>query len=266
VSQEPDEPLHYSVADGVATIRLDRAHTLNALTSEMADELFPAACRRAQADPQVGVVVLTGTGRGFCSGADTRERVPAVLAAANAAALKRPVGAFVVPLWELDKPTIAAVNGVAAGGGFSLATACDFRIVADTATFSAAFIRRGLVPDSGITYLLPRLVGISRAARILMLGQDVGAAEALEIGLADEVVPLDRLDAAVAELAGQLAAGPAIALSFTKRALQASWHSTLYRQLELESWSQLSCFRSPDFAEGMAAFAEKRTPHFGQEH
>jgi 2-(1,2-epoxy-1,2-dihydrophenyl)acetyl-CoA isomerase len=258
-----DEPLVYSVAAGVATIRLNRPQALNALTSEMAVELLPAACRRAQDDPAVRVVVLTGTGRGFCSGADTRERIPDVLGDPDPANLRRPVGAFVLPVWELTKPTVAAVNGVAAGGGMSLAAACDFRVVVESATFAAAFVRRGLVPDSGITYLLPRLVGTSRATRILMLGRSVGAAEAVEIGLADEVVPDDSLAAATGELTAQLAAGPAVALSFAKRALQAAGDSTLERQLELESWAQLSCFRSADFAEGMAAFAERRPAVFG---
>lgn len=260
-----DGPLVYSVAAGVATIRLNRPDRLNALTSELAVELFPAACRRAQDDPAVRAVVLTGTGRGFCSGADTRDRIPDVLGDPSAGNLRRPVGAFVTPLWELAKPTVAAVNGVAAGGGLSLAAACDFRVVASSATFTAAFVRRGLMPDSGSTYLLPRLVGASRAARILMLGLTVDAAEALRIGLADEVVPDASLAGAAGELAARLAAGPALALSFTKRALQAAGDSTLERQLELESWGQQACFRSADFAEGMAAFAERRPPVFGKD-
>jgi 2-(1,2-epoxy-1,2-dihydrophenyl)acetyl-CoA isomerase len=269
VTQEPTEdgtdPLIYSTAAGIATIRLNRPHTLNALTSALAVELFPAACRRAQDDPAVRVVVVTGTGRGFCSGADTQERIADVLAAQDPASLRRPVGAFVTPLWQLAKPTIAAVNGVAAGGGMALAAACDFRVVAESATFVAAFVRRGLVPDSGITYLLPRLVGPARAARILMLGQVVTAAEAERIGLADHVVADESLMTATTALARELAEGPAVALSFTKRALQVADESTLERQLEFESWAQLSAFRSADFTEGMTSFAEHRAPVFGRD-
>ena len=248
--------------DGVATLTLSRPGTLNALTTEMATRLLPDLCAELSRDDRVKVVVLTGAGRGFCSGADLGERIPAVLAAADAATLERPIGAFVRPVWDLPKPVIAAVNGVAAGGGMSLACAADFRFLADSARFAASFVRRGLMPDSGLTYLLPKLVSRSAALRILMTGATVGSAEALQLGLADRVVPGDELAGAVREFAAQLAAGPAVALSFTKRAVQRADERSLDAQLEFESWGQGVCFKTADFAEGLAAFKEKRDPRF----
>jgi 2-(1,2-epoxy-1,2-dihydrophenyl)acetyl-CoA isomerase len=144
----------------------------------------------------------------------------------------------------------------------SLACAADFRIMAHSASFVAAFVRRGLMPDSGLTYLLPKLISRSRALRIMMTGAKVTAAEALELGLADEVVPDDELPAAAQEFAAQLAAGPAIALSFTKRAVQRADEHTLSAQLEFESWGQSTCFKTDDFQEGLAAFEQKRQPVF----
>jgi 2-(1,2-epoxy-1,2-dihydrophenyl)acetyl-CoA isomerase len=248
--------------NGVATLTLSRPRTLNALTTEMATRLLPDLCAEVSGDDRVKVVVLTGAGRGFCSGADVAERIPTVLEAADTATLERPIGAFVQPVWDIPKPVIAAVNGVAAGGGMSIACAADFRFLGESARFAASFVRRGLMPDSGLTYLLPKLVPRSLALRILMTGATVDAAEALRIGLADEVVPDGELTATVHEFAARLAAGPAVALSFTKRAVQRSDEHTLRTQLEFESWGQGTCFKTHDFAEGIAAFKEKREPRF----
>jgi 2-(1,2-epoxy-1,2-dihydrophenyl)acetyl-CoA isomerase len=247
---------------GIATITFSRPATLNALTTEMATRLLPDLCAEATRDDRVKVVVLTGAGRGFCSGADVAERIPAVLDAADGTALTTPVGAFVEPVWSIPKPVIAAVNGVAAGGGMSIACAADFRVLAESACFAAAFVRRGLMPDSGLTYLLPKLVPRSLALRILMTGATVTAADALRWGLADEVVPDGKLADAVHAFAAQLAAGPAVALSFTKRAVQRSDEQTLQAQLAFESWGQSTCFKTRDFAEGIRAFQEKREPRF----
>lgn len=254
--------LHYEVADGVAVIRLDRPERLNALTSAMADDDLPRLCRRAAADPAVRAVILTGTGRGFCSGADLGERISAVTDGADTAALQRPLGAFVLAVWQLPKPVIAAVNGIAAGGGMSLATTADLRVVAESARFVPAFSRRGLMPDAGLTYTLPALVGRSRAAEILLTGREVDADEALRIGLADRVVPDEELMGSAHELAACIAAGPPLATSFTKRALQRSHINDLPAQLEFESWGQRVCLGSRDFAEGREAFTQRRTPTF----
>jgi 2-(1,2-epoxy-1,2-dihydrophenyl)acetyl-CoA isomerase len=172
------------------------------------------------------------------------------------------VGAFVEAVWSIPKPVIAAVNGVAAGGGMSIACAADFRFHAESARFAPSFVRRGLMPDSGLTYLLPKLISRSLALRLMMTGETVSSAQAKEYGLADEVVPDAELTAAVRDFAAQLAHGPAVALSFTKRAVQRSDEQTLQAQLAFESWGQGICFKTQDFAEGIKAFAEKREPRF----
>ncbi len=257
------QEIGYELSDaGVATITLTRPEVLNALTTEMATRRLPALCAEVTEDDRVKVVVLTGEGRGFCSGADVCERIPTVVGSSSAATKERLVGAFVLPLWQIPKPVIAAVNGVAAGGGMSLACAADFRIVSQEATFVAAFVRRGLMPDSGITYLLPRLVSQSLATRLLMTGGSLTATEAQEAGLADEVVPGERLLERATEFAEQLAGGPAVALSFTKRALQRAGEPALADQLAFESWGQGVCFTTDDFTEGLAAFRDKRPPVF----
>jgi 2-(1,2-epoxy-1,2-dihydrophenyl)acetyl-CoA isomerase len=262
--QEAPADLAWALDDrGVATITFNRPRVFNALTSDMLDRLLPEYCARATADPAVRVVVLTGAGSGFCSGADVRERIPQVSARADDSTLERPYGAFAEHVWRLPKPVIAAVNGVAAGGGMSLAAAADFRFCGQSATFVPAFVRRGMMADSGITYTLPRLVGPSRAMRMLMTGDLVSAQEALACGLADDVVADDQLAATVQAFAERLADGPAVALSFIKRAVGPSARSDFGAQLELESWGASACFRSEDFAEGMRAFSQKRQPVFG---
>jgi 2-(1,2-epoxy-1,2-dihydrophenyl)acetyl-CoA isomerase len=247
---------------GVATITLSRPDSLNALTTEMATVTLPLLCAQVAEDSDVKVVVITGDGRGFCSGADIGERIPTVVNAADTATLERPIGAFVKPIWDIPKPVIASVNGVAGGGGMSVACAADFRIVADTATFVPAFVRRGLMPDGGLTYLLPKLVSRSYALRVLMTGEGITAVEALERGLADRVVPAEQLVSATTEFADKLAAGPAVALSFTKRAVQRADGLSFASQLEFESWGQMVCFKTDDFAEGIQAFKDHRKPDF----
>jgi 2-(1,2-epoxy-1,2-dihydrophenyl)acetyl-CoA isomerase len=257
------QDIQYDVDDnGVATITFTRPESLNALTTAMLTETLPQLCAQAGSDPEVKVVVITGTGRGFCTGADVSTHIPSLLGTPDSTTLQRPLGSLVLPVWSIPKPVIAAVNGVAAGGGMSLACAADFRILAESASFVAAFVRRGLMPDSGLTYLLPKLIARSKALRIMMTGARVTAAEALALGLADDVVPDSELHAAAHAFAAQLAAGPSVALSFTKRAVQRADEHNLPAQLEFESWGQTTCFRTDDFKEGMAAFAEKRQPVF----
>jgi len=262
-SDLPEPEIQYDVSEsGVATITFARPHALNALTTDMATRRLPSLCSEVTEDDRVKAVVLTGEGRGFCSGADVGERIPDVVGGASAASKQRLVGAFILPIWHIPKPVIAAVNGVAAGGGMSIACAADFRIVGEGASFAAAFVRRGLMPDSGITYLLPRLVPQALATRLLMTGGTLTAAEAHAAGLADEVVPGPDLMQRAFAFAEELAAGPAVALSFTKRALQRANGAALADQLAFESWGQSVCFRTEDFAEGISAFRDKRTPVF----
>jgi 2-(1,2-epoxy-1,2-dihydrophenyl)acetyl-CoA isomerase len=257
-----DEVLLEHTGSGVAVVTLNRPARLNAVTNLIAETLLPQIFAELATDPAVRAVIITGSGRAFCAGADIRERLTTVRASSDASSLGRRFGEFVLGVWEFPKPVIAVVNGVAAGSGMSLAAAADFRFMADTATFVSGFVRRGIMPDSGLTYTLPRLVGRSKAAHILMTGRSVSAAEALAIGLADVVLPVGEVMAGATELAERLAAGPPVALAFTKRALDRAHTNDFPAQLEFESWGQQTCLGTDDFQEGLRAFADKREPRF----
>jgi 2-(1,2-epoxy-1,2-dihydrophenyl)acetyl-CoA isomerase len=256
---------HLQVAtgdDGVRTITLDRPDRLNAVNAVLADEL-PRAVQEAARTDAVRAVVITGAGRGFCAGLDLGE--PVSLTDGPLADRIDPlywVGKWVLALARCEKPVIAAVNGAAAGAGFGLALACDLRIVAQGARMTAGYVRRGLSPDAGVTWFLPRLVGHGRAADILFSGRDVTAEEAERIGLATRVVPDDKVLGAAQQLAAQLAAGPPIALALTKRLLFESASAPLEAQLRSELGHIKTCFASADVREAMQAFMEKRTPTF----
>lgn len=247
---------------GVRTITLNRPARLNAIDLELADALPRAVDDASRAD-DIRVVVITGAGRGFCSGLDISS--PPTLPESTRAERLDPlawVGRWVTSLVSCEKPVIAAVNGVAAGAGFGLALAADIRLVASTARMTAGYIRRGLSPDTGVTYFLPRLVGASRASEILLSGRDIDAAEAGAIGLAAAVVPDAEFGQQVGTYAARLAAGPPIAFALTKRLLGSSYTATLNDQLERELVAIKTCFASSDAAEALRAFSEKRTPTF----
>ena len=248
---------------GVRTITLDRPDRLNAVNPQLAEEL-PVAVREAAAEDAVRVVVITGAGRGFCAGLDLAQP-PSLDAASRAGRLDDLmwVGRWVTSLAECEKPVIAAVNGAAAGAGFGLALAADLRLVAAGARLTAGYVRRGLSPDAGVSYFLPRLVGLGRAADIVLTGRDVDAAEAERIGLATLVVPDEGFAGAVAAYAERLAAGPPIAMALSKRLLRASLDTALVPQLRDELTHIKTCFGSADVREAMAAFKEKRAPAFG---
>lgn len=252
--------LRLDIADAVATITLDRPDALNALTVPLKHELL-AAFEQVAADDAVRAVVLTGAGRAFCAGQDLRERLEP-----DAAPLEDEIRLRYNPLVRamvgLEKPLIGAINGVAAGAGASLALACDLRIAAEGASFLLAFGRVGLVPDSGATWLLPRLIGGAKTAELALTGAALSAADAERLGLVLRVVPADELAAAAHALATQLAAGAPRALALTKRALAASWDATLEEQLETEADFQGQAGATADHAEGVAAFLERRTPRF----
>lgn len=256
-------PLHVATtADGVRTITLDRPERLNAVNPALAEAL-PAALAEAGADDAVRVVVLTGAGRGFCAGLDLQE--PAMPDESTRVGRLDPlawVGRWVLAVRGCEKPVLAAINGPAAGAGFGLALACDLRVVADGATLTAGYVRRGLSPDAGVTYFLPRLVGASRAAEIILTGRDVSAAEAERIGLAHAVLPAEGFAEAVAAHAARLAAGPPLALALTKRLLTQSPDAPLEAQLRDELTAIKTCFGSRDVQEAMLAFREKRAPVF----
>ena len=243
---------------GVMTITLNRPEVLNAFDSAM-HEAFRAALEEAQA-AEVRAVVLTGAGRGFCVGQDLNEFKEA--AGDIAERLRSTFNPNVLALRGLEKPVIAAVNGPAAGAGLSLACACDLRLAASSATFVPAFIGIGLVPDTGATYFVERLLGYSRAFEWLCSGRRLSAADAHAWGLVTEVVADGRLSARAADLAATLAALPTRALGMTKRLLERAALSTLDEQLELEAELQAEAARSEDFREGVNAFLEKREPRF----
>jgi 2-(1,2-epoxy-1,2-dihydrophenyl)acetyl-CoA isomerase len=260
-ARTPTEPtIRLEVAGAIATITLDRPAALNALTIPMKQELL-TALQSAERDPAVRSVIVTGAGRAFCAGQDLNERLEPD-AAPLGVELRERYNAIARAMRGMDKPILGAINGVAAGAGASLAFACDVRIAAEGATFALAFGRVGLVPDTGATWLLPRLVGASRAAEIALLGTVLSAADALAIGLVAAVVPGESLTATAREMAGRLAAGAPIALALTKRALNAAWERDFEGALELEAELQDRAGRTGDHAEGIAAFMAKRPPRF----
>jgi 2-(1,2-epoxy-1,2-dihydrophenyl)acetyl-CoA isomerase len=248
--------------DGVRAVTLNRPERLNAVNPALAAEL-PAALDEAARDDAVRAVVLTGAGRGFCAGLDLAE--PAMLGDGSRAerldALAW-VGRWVEAVVACEKPVIAAVNGAAAGAGFGLALACDLRLVSAAATLTAGYARRGLSPDAGVTYFLPRLVGLSRAADIVLTGRDVPADEAERIGLASRVLPADGFAEAALAYAAQLAAGPPVALALSKRLLLQSFDRPLEAQLRDELAHIKTCFATADVREALTAFREKRRPAF----
>lgn len=256
----PAETVHVEVAEAIATITLNRPEALNALTLPMRVDLAKAL-RAIGRNRGVRAVILTGAGRGFCAGQDLKERVApdAVPLAVEVRERYNPITRAMV---ALDQPVVAAINGVAAGAGASLALASDIRVASDSASLVLAFGRIGLVPDSGATWLLPRLVGPSKAAELALLGGSLSATEAERIGLVSRVVPAEELAAVAREIAGQLAALAPRALALTKRALQRSWSVDLDEALEDEAWRQGIAGATADHAEGLLAFLEKRPPRF----
>ena len=248
------------VADAVATITLDRPESLNALTIPMKVALREALGSIAE-DRSVRAVVLTGSGRAFCAGQDLGER-EAPDAPPLDVELRERYNPIIRAIRSMGQPVIAAVNGVAAGAGASIAFACDLRIASTEARFVLAFGRIGLVPDSGATWLLPRLVGAARAAEIALLGDAIGADDALRFGLVNRVVPADALATESRAMAERLAAGAPLATALTKQALDRSWGIGLDEALDGEAKLQGIAGATRDHAEGLAAFREKRPPRF----
>jgi len=247
---------------GVLTLTLNRPERLNSLDGELLAALLEAL-QEAQDDAAVRCIVLTGAGRGFCAGVDLTQAALHGRSASESVRehLQGQYAPLITLIRELEKPVVAAVNGVAAGAGMSLALACDMRVAAASATFIQAFVRIGLVPDAGSTYFLPRLVGMGRAMELAMLGERVSAADALACGLVNRVVADESLADAVAELAGRLAAGPR-SLGLIKRALYLSLESDLRTQLAHEEDLQALAAATEDFVEGVGAFLEKRAAEF----
>jgi 2-(1,2-epoxy-1,2-dihydrophenyl)acetyl-CoA isomerase len=252
--------LRVEVDGPIATLTLDRPAALNALTVPVKIALRETLEALA-GDRDVRAVVLTGAGRAFCAGQDLAERDEPDAAPLEVEVRER-YNPIIRAMRSMGQPVIAAVNGVAAGAGASLAFACDLRIAAEEARFVLAFGRIGLVPDSGATWFLPRLVGPAKATELALVGDPVDAAEALRLGLVSRVVPGDRLMTEARALADRLADGAPLALALTKEALGRSATIGLDEALEGEAKLQGIAGASSDHAEGLAAFREKRSPRF----
>jgi len=240
-------------------ITLNRPDRLNALLPEMADAMI-SALDDAQADESCRVVLLTGAGRGFCAGQDLTAIVDAN--PDDIADLLDSYHPVIEKIRELPMPVVAAVNGVAAGAGCNLALACDIVIAARSASFVQAFSRIGLVPDCGGTWFLPRLIGTARARALMMLAEPLPADTAAEWGMIWRVVDDDRLMQEAQALTARLASGPTVALGLIKQALDESADNDLAGQLDLERDLQIEAAETPDHAEGVRAFLEKRAPVF----
>lgn len=249
-----------TLSDGIATITLNRPDRLNAFTETMHGELAQAL-DRIELDRAIRAVLLTGAGRGFCSGQDLNDRAT-VERPDLGDTLDRLYNPLVRRLKALERPVIAAVNGVAAGAGANLALACDIVLAAKSAVFVQAFVKIGLIPDVGGSYSLPRLVGHARAMGLAMLGEQIDGEKAAEWGLIWRAVDNDQLLDEATAMAKHLAAQPTVALGLIKRAINASATNDLDQQLELERDLQRQAGKTEDFAEGVSAFLERRPAVF----
>ena len=249
--------------DGVLKLTLDRPDVLNSFNARMAEELV-SALRGAATDDATRAVLLTGFGRGFCAGQDLAEVMPGDGGATAdlGEVVERQYNPIVRAIRTTEKPFVCAVNGVAAGAGANIAFACDLVVAAEGATFVQSFSKIGLIPDSGGTFMLPRVVGLQRANALAMLGEKIDANRAKDWGLIYEVVPAATLDDTSFDLARRLAAMPTCALGLIKRGFNASARNDLDAQLALEVELQREAGRSADYAEGVRAFVEKRKPRF----
>ncbi len=253
------ETILYEKENGVAVITLNRPQALNAFTPKMNEELQDAL-KNADGDRNIRCFLLTGSGRAFCAGQDLKGRTPEQKGSLGRS-LREKYNPIILRLRRTEKIALAAVNGVAAGAGCNLALACDLRIASEEAKFVQAFVRVGLAPDSGGSYMLPRLVGLSKAMELLLLGEPVDAKEALRIGLVAKIVPPAELLRAAREMARKIAQGPR-STGLIKRAVNRASLSELEGQLEYEAQLQEIAGRSADYDEGVRAFLEKRPPVF----
>lgn len=254
----------YTKADGVATITLNRPRQLNALNEQMILEIQEAV-KEAAEDEEVKVLIITGTGRAFCFGADISAFKEGESSSTPLAFKLLPKAQEIIrTLVGMNKPTIAALNGFATGLGLDLALACDLRIAAERAKLGEAFITMGLVPDGGGTFFLPRLVGLAKAAELIFTGEAISSSEAERLGLINRAVPTPELEKNVRELAHKLAKSPSPALGLAKRLLWKNLQANIDEALLSEAESQKMCLESKDHREAVQAYLEKRDPVFGK--
>jgi 2-(1,2-epoxy-1,2-dihydrophenyl)acetyl-CoA isomerase len=253
--------------DGVMVIKFNRPERMNSLGGTLLKE-FNEALLEGRSDDRVRAFVVTGEGRAWNAGADLQAMGSGTpnenSRRWNALDPIGEVGRTILNIRYADKPTIAAVNGVAVGGGFGLCSAFDIRIASEQARFSTVFIKRALAPDCGLSWFLPRLVGPERAADLFFTGRMVDAAEALSLGIVSKVVPHDELIDSAMALAKGIANSPPTAMAFTRRAIHNAQTSTLEQHLEFEWVNQKACLRAPEFQEGVKSFLEKREPDWSQ--
>jgi 2-(1,2-epoxy-1,2-dihydrophenyl)acetyl-CoA isomerase len=255
------ETIRYDVSDGVAWVYLNRPNKLNAFIAQMNREIKDSV-KKASFDDDVRCIVITGEGRAFCSGQDLSEVDENMN---HGQVLREHYGPMIKQIRNCEKPIIAAVNGVAAGAGFSLALACDFRLVSEKASFINAFIHVGLIPDSGNLYYLSQLVGLAKAAELAILGEKVSAEDAVTMGLATRKIPMDTWNEEVSVFAARLAAMPTKAIGIIKRSLKATTSMSFDDYLEQEAQGQRLAGLTIDHREGITAFMEKRKPvYLGQ--
>lgn len=251
------ETITYALTDGIALITLNRADKMNALTTQMRAELTHAVTEGGR---EGRVVVLTGAGRAFCSGQDLADRAGGV--ADLEKTLREEYAPLLRAIINCPVPTIAAVNGPAAGAGANIALAADVVFASESAYFMQAFTRIGLIPDAGGTYALPRQMGMAKAMGAALFADKITARQADDWGMIWQAVPDSEFDAHWRAKAAQLASGPTAAYAETKKAIRASWDNGLEDQLSLEAEAQGRCGKSHDFAEGVTAFTQKRSPKF----
>ncbi|MGD9661405.1 MAG: enoyl-CoA hydratase/isomerase family protein [Porticoccaceae bacterium] len=255
------ETLIYDLQDRVATITLNRPDALNSTTDKMYQELS-GLLREINVSKDVGCVILTGAGRGFCAGADVKAMNPDMKLLDRRARHRWILRDVLNPLVNLEKPVIAAVNGVAVGAGFNIALAADFIVSSDKAVYSQIFTKLALVPDLGGLYLLTRVVGLNKAKELCFTAKKITANEAYDMGIVNHVVEHDKLMEETMVMAKQIAAGPPTSLSMIKNLLNKSPDATLDQMLEYESFAQTLAYTTPEHREGVLAFREKRAPDF----
>ncbi len=265
-----EELVRWEVADGIGRLTIDRPEARNALTGDMRDRVGDLM-HEASADLNVRAVVVTGTGKGFCTGADLRgakkapdrpEGAPERAQGEVARMIERGWQRLVASILDCEKPVIAAVNGIAAGGGLHLALACDLVIAREDARLISVFVRRGIAPDAGGAYMLARLIGPQRAKELMFFGDDVSGADAERMGLVNRAVPEAEFDKTVEEWAQRLASGPTKAIAITKRLVNHALDVDRETAFKEEAWGQELVTTTEDMKEGVRAFVERRDPDF----